>query len=81
MRVAMRLLFVLAVPGVIFGFLTRVPRPEFDFVDDAFAVHEPWLDAVTGLALAATIIAAAAIVVGVLFLLGFEVDPRRRRSG
>jgi hypothetical protein len=77
MRLAVRALLVLAVPGLVFGFLTRVSKPEFDAVDPGHAVHEPWLDTLTGLALAAAIIVAAAIVVGVLYLLGFRGDPRR----
>ena len=85
MRVAMRVLFVLAVPGVVFGFLTRVPGLEFESLDDRFnglfTVHEPWLDVLGGLAVAAAIIVAAAITVRVLLWLGFDMDSRRRRAG
>jgi hypothetical protein len=82
MRVAMRVLFALAVPGVIFGFLTQVPPLEFEFdsFGDLFTVHEPSLDVLGGLAVAAAIIVTAAITVRVLFWLGFDVDPRRRRT-
>jgi cytochrome c biogenesis protein CcdA len=82
MRLAMRVLFVLAVPGVVFGFLTQVSplELEFDSFGDLFTVHEPWLDVLGGLAVAAAIIVAAAITVRVLFWLGFDGDPRRRRT-
>ena len=82
MRLAMRVLFMLAVPGVVFGFLTRVPRLEFDWgsFDDGFAVHEPWRDVVAVLAVVAAGVVTAAVLAGVLHWLGLDADPRSRRA-
>lgn len=82
MRLATRALVVLALPGAAFGFLTQIPPPAFDSVGDAFTVHEPLLDALTALALAAAAVVVAAIVLGALFWLGFGSDThRQRRAG
>jgi hypothetical protein len=82
MRVAMRVLLVLAAPGVVFGFLTRVPRLEFDWgsLDDGFTVSDPWRDVVAGLAVAALVAVVATIVTRVLYWLRFDADPRWRRA-
>ncbi len=84
MRVVMRVLLVLAVPGVIFGFLTQVPRPEFESLDDRFnglfTVHESWIDVLGGLVIATAIVVAVTVTVRVLFWLGFDAPPRRRRA-
>ena len=77
MRQGARVLLLLTIPGLVFGSLTRVPKPEFDAVDPGHAVHEPWLDALIGLALAAAIIAAAGIALGALHLLRSHWDRRR----
>jgi hypothetical protein len=78
MRPFVRVLCVLAVPGMVFGFLTRVPGFEFGFTGDAISVHEPWLDVATGIAIAAAIFLAAAIILGVLLALGFSATSWRR---
>jgi hypothetical protein len=77
-RPFVRVLCVLAVPGMVFGFLTRVPGFEFGFTGDAISVHEPWLDVATGIALAAAIFLAVAIIFGVLHALGLSAPSQRR---
>jgi hypothetical protein len=54
-RFMMRSLIVLALPGAIFGFLTRITPPVFDSLDSGFTIDEPWLDALAALVLAAAV--------------------------
>jgi uncharacterized membrane protein YpjA len=45
MRTAMRVLFLLALPGIVFGWLTRVPQLRFKPKDfDFFAPDVGWSD-------------------------------------
>jgi len=76
----MRSLIVLALPGAIFGFLTRITPPVFDSLDSGFTIDEPWLDALAALVLAAAVALLVAIVVFVLVLLGFGSPTRRRHA-
>jgi hypothetical protein len=76
----MRSLVVLALPGAIFGFLTRIPPPVFDSLDFGLTIDEPWLDALAALVLAAAVALLVAIIVFVLLLLGLGSSPRDRRA-
>ena len=83
MRLAIRVLLVLALPGVVFGFLTRVPPVVFDFdIDWGFTRHggAGWGDVLGASITAATVVAVAAAVVFLLVKLGIGAEryPTRR---
>jgi hypothetical protein len=78
-RFAMRALFVLAVPGIVFGWLTRVPPISFNMEFDFFANEVGWMDVLAALVLAMTVVCLGAIVVAALVKLGVGQDQRRSR--
>jgi hypothetical protein len=75
-RLAIRVLLVLALPGVVFGFLTSVPPVVFDYQFDFFAVEVGWVDVAGALITAASVVAVAAVLVKVG--IGAERYPTRR---
>ena len=84
MRLGMRVLFVLAVPGIVFGSLTRVPPISFNMDFDFFANEVGWIDVLAALVLAIAVVSFGAIVVAVLVKLGVAMtrtaaaEPRGR---
>jgi predicted membrane protein len=76
MRLAMRVLFVLAVPGIVFGFLTRVPPLVFD-MDWGFSSYESgWIEVLGAVIIAATVAAVVAAAVFVMVTLGIGAARR-----
>jgi fatty acid desaturase len=79
MRLAMRVLFVLAIPGVVFGWLTRVPPLHFDMEFDFFAYEVGWIDVLAALMVAAAVVLFVVVVVFVLVRLGVGAEQRPSR--
>ena len=72
----MRVLFVLAVPGIVFGFLTRVPPLVFNMEFDFFAYEVGWIDVLGALIVAAVVAAVVAAAVFVMVKLGIGAARR-----
>jgi hypothetical protein len=67
MRLAMRVLFVLALPGIVFAWLTRLPPPVFEPFDSGFPAPEVgWLEVLATLFQPALVAGAVTLVVVVL---------------
>jgi len=67
MRLAMRVLFVIALPGIVFAWLTRVPPLEFEPFDSGFPAPEVgWIEVLATLLQPAVVAAAVTLVVVVL---------------
>jgi hypothetical protein len=80
MRIAMRVVFALALPGIVFGWLTRVPPLVFSMEFDFFASEVGWIDVLAAVAVATTVasIVAVAVVVMVKLGIGRAQHPGRR---
>jgi hypothetical protein len=75
----MRALFVLALPGIVFGWLTRVPPISFNMEFDFFANEVGWIDVLAALVLTIAVVSIGAILVAVLVKLGVGEDRHRSR--
>ena len=73
MRLAIRVLFVVALPGLVFGWLTRLPPLRFE-LDSFFAPEAGWIDVLAALTLATAAVAPIAVAVIVLIKLGVGTD-------
>ncbi len=79
MRLAIRVLFALALPGILFGWLTRVPPLVFSYEFGFFAYETGWIDALFALVLAIIVVSIVAAVVWVLVKLGIGGDQHLSR--
>ena len=69
MRLAMRVLVLVALPGLVFGWLTRLPPLRFE-LDTGFAPEAGWIDVLAALTLATATVALIAVLVVVLIKVG-----------
>jgi ABC-type antimicrobial peptide transport system permease subunit len=78
----MRGLIALALPGIVFGWLTRVPPLTFGMEFDFFANEVGWIDVLAAVivAIAVTSIVAAAVCVLVKLGVGGDQHPGRRTA-
>jgi hypothetical protein len=71
----MRGLVLLALPGIVFGWLTQVPQLRLKSIEfDSFAPDDGWFDVVAAVTFAAVVALVMALVVVVLVKLGIGAD-------
>ena len=73
MRLAMRVLVLVALPGLVFGWVTRLQPLRFE-LDTGFAPEAGWIDVLAAMTIATVVVALVAVLVIVLIKLDIGAD-------
>ncbi len=78
MRLAMRVLVLVALPGLVFGWVTRLQPLRFE-LDTGFAPEPGWIDVLAAMTIATVVVALVAVLVIVLIGVDRKVGRHAKR--
>ena len=79
MRLAMRVLVLVALPGLVFGWVTRLQPMRFE-LDTGFAPEAGWIDVLAAMTIATAVVALIAVLVVVLIKVGIGTDKQNHST-